>query len=75
MSPQLRLLAALRMAEQLASAGGRAAYCLTHAAETHAVSRGELAAAWVQKIMECQRARVVVAGMAEADRGAHKGGR
>ena len=75
MSEQLRLLAALREAEALAINGARVSYCLERAAMVHAVDRGALAAAWLLKVIECQRARVVVAGMLEADRGAHDDGR
>lgn len=67
MSQELRMLAALQEAEALASTGRRAGYCLYHASSAHAVRRGELAEFWIEKRIECDRARAVVAGMKEAD--------
>jgi hypothetical protein len=64
---QVRMLAALHQAEALASNGASVTYCLEHAAAVNAVDRGALAAAWLLKIIECQRARVLVASMREAD--------
>jgi len=75
MSEQLRLLAALHQAEALAINGARISFCLEHSAMVHAVERGALAAAWIEKRIECDRARAEVTGMQEADRGAHEDGR
>jgi len=75
MSPELRLLAALCKAEALATGGARIAYCLQRAASLHDVDRGGLAEIWIEKRIECERARAVVAGMREADDDAHEGGR
>jgi len=72
---QVRMLAALQDAEALALAGRRVSYCLARASESHAISCGELAALWIAKRIECDRARAVVAGMREGDDDAHEGGR
>ncbi len=67
MSQARRLLAALRDAEALASTGRRAGYCLDRASSAHVVRRGELAELWIEKRIECDRARAVVVAMKEAD--------
>jgi hypothetical protein len=72
---QARLLGALHQAETLAGTGARVTYCLEHAAAVHAVDRGTLAAAWLLKIIECERARAAVASLKAGDADAEAGGR
>lgn len=71
----LRLLAALHQAETLAGSGARVTYCLDHVAAAHAVDRGALAAAWLAKRIECDRARAAVASLRAGDHEAESGGR
>jgi hypothetical protein len=72
---QARLLFALHRAEALARNGARVTWCLEHASAVHAVDRGALAAAWLLKVIECERARAAVAGLKRGDTEAEAGGR
>jgi hypothetical protein len=67
MNDQARILAALHSAEALAGTGARVAYCLDRAATVHAVDRGALAAAWLEKRVECDRARAAARATKEGD--------
>lgn len=67
MSDQLRLLAALHQAEALAVEGVAVRYALERASTAHAVDRGAVAAAWIEKRIECDRARAAEQAICEAD--------
>ena len=61
------MLAALEDAEAHVRSGCGVAYSLGRAAETHAVPRGELAERWLEKRIECDRARAAAASMQQSD--------
>jgi len=63
------MLAALGLAESMAGDGVRASYCLERAAAVHAVDRGALATAWIEKRVECDRARAAARATKEGDDG------
>jgi hypothetical protein len=69
------MLAALHDAEALAMAGRRVSYCLARASESHSVSCGDLAALWIEKRIEVERARAALASLQAGDDDAEAGGR